>query len=410
MVKVLHFADLHLGVENYGHLDPATGLHSRLLDFMRSFDELVEYALREPVDLVLFAGDAYKSRTPNPTHQREFARRIYRLASANIPVFLLTGNHDIPSTLGRANTLDIFATLEIPNVYIGRKPTTYLVPTRAGNVQIVALPWIVRSHLLSRNEYKNRSLSEIEDLMLSKIENILNTELAALDPSLPTILTVHGTVQGAHYGSERSVMLGQELVLPSSLLNNPAFDYVALGHIHRYQQLGQNPPIIYSGSLDRIDFGEEGETKGFVLAEVEKGKTKTQFVELKSTRRFITIKVQATGTDPMAQVRKAITAHNIRDAIIRLVIHTTIANNQLLRDNEIHSLLSEAYKVATIVREVERPSRPRLGSNRSVEQMTPLEALEKYLQIKQIAKDRTAKLLQYAERLINSGTYEGKSQ
>jgi len=66
MVKVLHFADLHLGVENYGRPDAATGLHTRLLDFMRSFDELVDYALAEPVDLVLFAGDAYKNRDPNP--------------------------------------------------------------------------------------------------------------------------------------------------------------------------------------------------------------------------------------------------------------------------------------------------------------------------------------------------------
>lgn len=403
MVKVLHFADLHLGVENYGRPDPATGLHTRLLDFLRSFDELLEYALVEPVDLLLFAGDAYKNRDPNPTHQREFARRIHRLASANIPVFLLIGNHDIPRTAGRANTLDIFATLEVPNVYVCRKPATYQIPTRAGPVQIVGLPWIVRSHLLSREEHKNLSLSEIEELTLSKVENILDKQLEGLNPDLPTILAVHGAVQGATYGSERSVMLGQELVLPLGLVKKAAFDYVALGHIHRHQVLRQkHPPIVYAGSVDRIDFGEEKEAKGFVLAEVERGKAQYKFVELASTRRFVTIEVQADGAEPMAQVQEAIAAHDIREAVVRLIIHTTMEKNRLLHDNEIHKLLSEAFKVATVVRDVERVSRLRLGSDQTIEQMTPLEVLERYLQVRQVPKGRIEKLLEYAQRVMST--------
>jgi exonuclease SbcD len=400
MVKVLHFADVHLGVENYGRPDAATGLHTRLLDFVRSFDELLEYALAEAVDLVLFCGDAYKNRDPNPTHQREFALRIHRLASAGIPVFLLIGNHDIPRTAGRADTLDIFATLEVANVHVGRRPATHTIPTRSGPVQIVALPWIVRSHLLSRDEYKNRSLSEIEELTLHKVENILKEEVEGLDPDLPTILAVHGTVRGATYGSERSVMLGQELLLPMSFLNIPAFDYVALGHIHRQQVLCQDPPIVYSGSLDRIDFGEEKEAKGFVVAEVERGKAEFKFVELTSTRRFVTIKVQADGADPMSQVQEAIAGHDIKDAVVRLIIHTTMEKNRLLHDNEIHKWLGEAFKVATVVRDVERVSRLRLGSDQTVEQMTPREVLERYLQVRQVPKERVEKLLEFAQRIM----------
>ena len=403
MVKVLHFADLHLGVENYGRPDPATGLHTRLLDFLRSFDELLEYAMAEPVDLVLFAGDAYKNRDPNPTHQREFARRIHRLASADIPVFLLIGNHDIPRTAGRANTLDIFATLEVPNVYVCRRPATYQIPTRAGPVQIVGLPWIVRSHLLSREEHKALSLSEIEELTLSKVENILDKQLEGLNPDLPTILAVHGAVQGATYGSERSVMLGQELVLPLGLVKKAAFDYVALGHIHRHQVLRQKqPPIVYAGSVDRIDFGEEKEAKGFVLAEVERSRAQYKFVELASTRRFVTIEVQADGAEPMAQVQEAIAAHDIREAVVRLIIHTTMEKNRLLHDNEIHKLLSEAFKVATVVRDVERVSRLRLGSDQTIEQMTPLEVLERYLQVRQVPTERIEKLLEYAQRVMST--------
>ena len=94
-MKIIHFADLHLGVENYGHINPESGLSSRLEDFLRSLDELVDYALAEKVDLVLFSGDAYKTREPSQTQQREFAKRIRRLSEGGVPLFLVIGNHDL---------------------------------------------------------------------------------------------------------------------------------------------------------------------------------------------------------------------------------------------------------------------------------------------------------------------------
>lgn len=400
MIKVLHFADLHLGVENYGRLDPSTGLHTRLLDFLRSLDEIVGYALSEAVDLVLFAGDAYRSREPSPTHQREFAQRIHRLASAGIAVFLLVGNHDLPSTAGRANTLDIFATLEVPNVWVGRRLGTHLISTRSGPVQVVALPWITRSHLLRREELKNYTLAEIEDRTIQELDRLLRAEVDKLCLDVPTILAVHGAVQGSTYGSERSVMLGQEMVLPRSLLRNPAFDYVALGHIHCQQQVEQNPPMVYCGSVDRVDFGEEAEAKGFVLAEVDRGGTEWRFVPLISTRRFVTVDVRADGADAMGQVREAITAHDLRDAIVRLIIHTTPEKNQQLVDHEINHLLSSAFKVAAIVRDVKRTPRIRLGPNQGIEQMTPLEVLRRYLETRSVPADRMEKLLELARTVV----------
>ncbi|KPL20971.1 MAG: hypothetical protein AMJ93_10745, partial [Anaerolineae bacterium SM23_84] len=140
----------------------------------------------------------------------------------------------------------------------------------------------------------------------------------------------------------------------------------------------------------------------FVLADVERGKAQYKFVELASTRRFVTIEVQADGADPMAQVEEAIAVHNIKDAVVRLIIHTTMEKNRLLHDNEIHKLLSEAFKVATVVRDVERVSRLRLGSDQTIEQMTPLEVLERYLQVRQVPKERIEKLLEYAQRVMST--------
>ena len=102
-IRLLHFADLHIGMENYGHLDPATGINGRVMDFLRRLSDVVDYALENEVDLAIFAGDAYKSRDPNSTYRRELARRIKRLADAGIPVVLLVGNHDLPAVKRRAS-------------------------------------------------------------------------------------------------------------------------------------------------------------------------------------------------------------------------------------------------------------------------------------------------------------------
>ena len=61
-INVLHFADIHIGMENYGHIDSATGINSRVIDFLRRFDEVIDYGLARDVDLVVFAGDAFKTR------------------------------------------------------------------------------------------------------------------------------------------------------------------------------------------------------------------------------------------------------------------------------------------------------------------------------------------------------------
>ncbi len=405
MIKLLHFADLHLGVENYGRIDPATGLSTRLMDFLRSYDQVVDYALENDISLVVFSGDAYKTRDPSPTYQREFARRIQRLSIAGIPTVLVAGNHDTPSAVGRAITVEIFATLEVENVYVAKKPEVINIETKDGPVQIVALPWVTRSALLARDEYKNMNMEEINQLILDRIINIVEGPdglISQLDPAVsgatPTILAAHATVQGAVYGSERSVMLGQEMILPPSLARNPAFDYVALGHIHKHQVLYEEPPVIYSGSIERIDFGEEREDKGFVVAEVERGRVSWQFVKT-DARPFVTIKVDVQSDDPTAEILEAIAARDIEGAVVRLIIHMTAEKEPLVNEGEIRRALAGAFHIAAIVKDVERKVRLRLG-DQPIEEMTPRQMLERYFQVKQTPPERTELLLEHAEDIF----------
>ena len=123
MLRILHFADAHIDMANYGRHDPATGLPMRVLDFLKSLDAIVDAAIAEKVDLVLFAGDAYKDRTPAPTFQREWGKRIMRLSQAGIPTLLLIGNHDLSPSLGRANAIQEFDTLQVPHVRVISRPS-----------------------------------------------------------------------------------------------------------------------------------------------------------------------------------------------------------------------------------------------------------------------------------------------
>src|SRR4030043_2113631 len=160
-MKILHFADLHLGMETYGGVDPATGLSTRLIDVLKVLDEVVEYAVDNDVDLVLFCGDAYKNRDPSQTQQREFAKRLRRLSENGIPVFLLVGNHDLPNAVGRATAVEIFDTLAVQNMTVASRPGKCCIQTKNGPIQIVALPWLRRSALLAREEDKNLSLDQL---------------------------------------------------------------------------------------------------------------------------------------------------------------------------------------------------------------------------------------------------------
>jgi DNA repair protein SbcD/Mre11 len=405
-LRIIHFADLHLGVENYGHINPDTGLSSRLEDYLKALDQVVEYAASNRVDLVLFCGDAYKSREPSQTQQREFARRIKRLSEAGIPLFLLTGNHDLPNAMGRATTTEIFDTLLVPNVHVANRPGVLRVPTRSGAIQIAALPWLRRSALLSKEDTRNLDFNQINQRLQEVLTNIILDEVSHLDPSLPAVLAAHVWVLNASIGSEKTMTIGQEHMLLLSSVAQPAFDYVALGHIHKQQMLSQNPPTAYSGSLERLDFGDEDDPKGFYLIDIEtdpiggRRQTRCEFHPI-AARRFFTLNVSiaAEDTDPTATILAAISPceEKIADAIVRIHISLPAGLSSRLRDQDIRSRAKSAYYL-TISKDISRESRLRMGQ-RSVEEVTPLEALKVYLESK-YPPERARVLLEFGEKLV----------
>ena len=405
-MKLLHFSDLHIGVDNYGRPDPESGMSTRLLDFLAAYDELVDYAIQERVDAVLFAGDAYKSRDPSQTHQREFARRVVRLASEGIPVYLIAGNHDLPAVAGRASAVEIFPTLAVERVFVSDRIETTVVPTRAGPLQVVGLPWVRRGQYLTSDDTRNLTLDEITDRLQQRLTNSLTWALESLDPQMPAVLVAHVTVSGATVGTERSMMLGRDHALLLSTVASPSLDYVALGHVHKHQVLGHNPMVVYSGSLQRVDFSEEREDKGFCLIELDplkpQGSRLTSFdFHTVRARPFLTIDVEVVEgeEDPTQRVLDAIARRHVDDAIVRVRITLPEDVESRVREVDIREALSSAHYIAAVQRNVVRPHRTRLAPEAS-RGLSPAQALRLYLESRSTDPPRIDLLLRRADDLM----------
>jgi exonuclease SbcD len=405
-IRLLHFADIHVGMENYGGLDPATGVNRRVLDFLDRFDDLIDYGLAHDVDLVIFAGDAYKRRRPSPTYQRAFARRVKRLADAGVPVVLLVGNHDLPTMVQKASSVDIFSTLDVPNVTVASAEAVHRIKTKRGPVQVATVPYPVRQRLLTHDDFRGLSIEELDEALQRIVTENIEALKQKLNPSLPAVLTAHLSVSNATYGSERSVMIGRDAVVLKSALDDAAWDYVALGHVHKHQSLNEDnqPPIVYAGSLERVDFGEEGDSKGFCWVELGCGKTaetRWEFVEV-NARTFVTIRADVRETDdPLEALAQEIERHDVEEAVVRLVISLRAEQEPMMRDYELRELLSDAYYIGSITREVERKARVRLG-DQMPEEMTDRELLAAYLEVKETPAERIESLLEHADPIFEA--------
>ncbi len=381
MLKIVHFADAHIDIVAHGRHDPETGLPIRVLDFLKSLDVIIDTAITEKADLVIFAGDAYKDRSPSPTFQREWGRRIIRISQARIPSLLLVGNHDISPASGRAHTLQEFDTLQVPLTRVLYKPE-FLKPADLWGLplQVLALPWVFRSGLMASLQLSTADGDEVNEELEKRLTAILAEWLDQLDPALPTILIAHGSVQGALYGNERTVMLGKDLVLPGGLVKDPRLDYVALGHIHKHQDLnpGQHPPVVYSGSIERVDIGEAGDEKGFIIAEVEKGKTSYEFRKVPG-RRFFDKTIKLTEKDGLMEkvLASLPDEQNIPGAIIRLVLEYPRDLDLFIDEPLLREKCSNALEFR-LIRRPEAEARLRLPGDRNIASYTPLELLDTY--------------------------------
>jgi exonuclease SbcD len=321
---------------------------------------------------------------------------------------MLVGNHDLPAVAQRATSISIFNTLDVPNTIVGDREKLWQITCRRGQpLQVATVPYPLKSRLLADEAARGQSIDETD----AQLRQILADNIRALaaearqQPDVPAVLTGHFSVQEASQGSERNIMIGRDVAVPTSALADPAWDYVALGHIHKHQSLNgdSHPPVIYSGSLERIDFGEEREPKGWVVATVQRGTTTWEYHAHynRPARPFITVQVDVRKGegDPTPAIVEAIGQYDLTDAVVRVSLQLRAEQETLLQEREVLRALQGAYYIAGVNKDVERPERQRLGAI-SVEALPPAELLARYLEVRNVTPERAKALLAAAEQIM----------
>ncbi|HSC25307.1 MAG TPA: exonuclease SbcCD subunit D [Candidatus Babeliales bacterium] len=353
MIRFIHTADIHFGMENYGKIDTKTGIHTRLLDFEKALNYCIDNAIEQSVDFFLFAGDAYKTHNPSQTQQKLLFKCFLRLYKAGIPIVIVIGNHDHPLSFGKAHALDMLPDLPLEGFHVFSKPGNITLNTKNGPITIVGIPWPTRNTIAIADKHLDKSNDQLTEYISKAVAHIIKDFAQKIDQTIPAILASHITVStGIFSGSEKRAIYGNDpMLMPSQLAISP-FDYVALGHLHRHQNLNASgyPAVVYSGSIERIDFGERKEEKGFCLVSIpEKGKATYEFIPV-PTRPFIQIEVVLTsGLSQTDQMVQAIKKHSLQDAIVKIIYHIPSGKKDLVDLKVIEQACQDALYVIGVI-------------------------------------------------------------
>lgn len=366
-MKIVSIADLQIGESSCGHFDPISGLHTREVDFFNSIDKSVDFALDDKNEIGLFTilGDIYLDRKPTMTQQREFAKRIARLSNAKKETIILKGNHDIPEADGAAHTSSVIQAFSIPYVTVVDEPQILYYE----DIAIVAMPYV------SQRRLRVKTIEEAVEYYKETVKT-----LRSQTGKKKNICLIHQTVEKAVMpAGYRDLSTMNELVIPLETFKD--FDIVIGGHIHKHQAVQKKPPVLYVGSIDRVDFGEAGEEKGFIVYDSDKDKV--NFAKL-DVREFLDIKVDVTKeSDQSIQQRilMHLTTLNFKEKIVKLTIK--INDNDIVQVDiqELNKTIKkEAFYFKGAVFDVVRMKRTR--DEKMSESLSILSALKAYVESK----------------------------
>lgn len=296
-MKILSFADLHIGNKSYGHIDKESGLNSREVDSINILNEIVDYAVSNSVDVVVFPGDMYKNSSPSTTIVDKVNEAFARLSKNNIRTYVLDGNHDVSKMETFNSGLSQFTALNVPNI----------IQTRF---------FMIDNYTVDNEEYQFVFLPTHHTK--EEIENIMDT----LDTSKKTIVIGHLAIKNAQLNDW--TIMDNEACIEPEVFNKKNILAVILGHFHKYQIINKEPFVYYCGSANRIDFSEGKQPKGFVLLDVNGSMVKHKFVELEHAQKFVTIRVDGkdeTNTKIIEdKIKKEVSKTDINDAFLRIQI------------------------------------------------------------------------------------------
>jgi exonuclease SbcD len=166
------------------------------------------------------------------------------------------------------------------------------------------------------------------------------------------------------------------------VVKNPKFNYVAMGHIHKPQDVneGKQPPVVYPGSIERVDFGEAKEERFFVIADVEKDKdTKVEWIQLTGVRKFIDCRTVLKSSEEAAKALMDAMPKpkEMSGAIVRLVVEYPREWDSLIDESALRKYAENAFELH-LVKRPQSEARVRIPEGQVVSSLSPLELLGQY--------------------------------
>jgi exonuclease SbcD len=396
-MKILHTSDWHLGAR-IGRLDRADDAFARIDEITRVLDE-------EQVDLLLVAGDVFdETRTAQLGGLvRRLAERLAPRLADGLRAVFLAGNHDRDASVFPLlqATRQLFGPAAAERVSFVQKPTVLEIPSRDASqaVALACVPYpthfrydLEASGWPSR-DVRNRELAGAVRRRIGELADLT----VARHGGLPAVMVAHLLVRGTEVGRGAYCLTETEDIPVERGDLRAAWDYVALGHIHRPQRLG-HPNIRYSGSIERMDLGEAADRKGIVLVTVAgRGAVTTTPVPLDATP-FAAI--EAASEDDLHAHRAELADPDRTLVSLTLKVDGTQSVSGLIATA--HKLFPRLYREPEIVRTL-RPDAA-VGVS-DFDRVDVAGTVRRYLQDRLVGDPDAQAVLALAEELLTSDEF-----
>lgn len=261
-MKIVHLSDLHIGkkLKELSMIPDQRYILRQILDIIR----------QECPDCAVIAGDVYDRSTPPTDAVEEFDDFITSLAEMNVPVMIISGNHDSPERIAFGSRIMKKRGVFFSPVYNGKvEPVT--LSDEFGEVDFWLMPFVRPANVRPF----------FEDVSIQSYTDALGAAIGAmeLDRSRRNVIVSHQFVTGAACGGSEEVTVGGTENVEASVYE--AFDYAALGHIHNPQNIRGKQSVRYCGAPLKYSFSEAGRDKSVTVAELgEKGQLTVREIPL----------------------------------------------------------------------------------------------------------------------------------
>jgi exonuclease SbcC len=347
MTKLYFIGDTHFG-RKYSYLqDYELNISKRNLDVIDNCEKIIEDAISNHADHVIFLGDVYDRKIISPTIRKIVRKRIFDpLLKANIPVLIIGGNHD--SSRNPRRGVDLEDLTSYPNVEVVTDYSGKIIESKGKKIGILCLPFIHYEILLALAQKKGYLITEkdqthsvAQTIVETYVSNMCENDLKDCDHR---ILIGHYYLKGSKFRetSNPSTIYG-EFQLNEQMIQKKYFDLVMFGHVHLKQTLYNDDRIVVLGSSDRIHMGERDSQKYYAIYEPEEDKLEYKEIICRTLLK-VEIQIPKTTKEITKYLIEKLPEQNIvKDAVCQIIVKYTKDKHLHIDKNAIDEYLSGSF-------------------------------------------------------------------